>query len=274
MKTWETTSKQTFHEAITLKPVVDINCDLGESYGNYNIGNDEKLMKYITSANIACGFHAGDPTTMEQTVSLAKKSGVAVGAHPGFPDLMGFGRREMHLTPEEAKSYMIYQIAALQGFAQAAGISLQHVKPHGALYNMAAIDEKLSKAIVEAVRAIKDDLIIFAPQNSALAEAAVQKGMRVAYEFFADREYNPDGTLVSRKQANAVIQEPLKLVNRTIKAVKGGTILAANGEELEIGEVHTICVHGDTPAAVRLAEALKKGFAKAGIKAVPVGSFL
>jgi len=257
-----------------LKQKIDINCDLGESYGAFTVGNDAKIMPYITSANVACGFHAGDPKTIANTINLAKKHKVAVGAHPSFPDIMGFGRREMQLTPEEAKDYTIYQVSAVQGFAKAAGIGLQHVKPHGALYNMAVKDEELARAIVEAVHALKDDLIVFAPPKSVLAKAASKAGLRVAHEFFADRAYNPDGSLVSRKQADAIIQEPRKVVERAIKAVKEETILAANGETLNIGEVHTICVHGDTPSAVRLAEALKKGLAKASIQVAPVGSFI
>jgi len=257
-----------------LKPRIDINCDLGESYGSFKLGNDEKIMPHITSANIACGFHAGDPVIMEQTINLAKKHNVAIGAHPGYPDLLGFGRREMQLTLEEVKNYTVYQVSALQGFAKVAGVSLQHVKPHGALYNTAAKDEKLSKAIVDAVKALNRNLIIFAPPNSALAKAAVESGLRVGYEVFADRAYNPDGSLASRKQPNAIIQEPQKVVERTIKMVKEGTVLAINGKVVNLGEAHTICVHGDTPTAVELAEALKKGLIKAGIDVKPVGNFI
>jgi UPF0271 protein len=257
-----------------LKLQVDINCDLGESYGDFKVGNDEKIMPYITSANIACGFHAGDPVIMAQTVNLAKKHNVAIGAHPGYPDLLGFGRREMQLTSEEVKNYIIYQVSALQGFTGMAGLNLQHVKPHGALYNMAVKDEKLSKAIVNAVKALNRKLIIFAPHNSALAKAAAEGGMRVAYEAFADRTYNPDGSLVSRKQPNAIIQEPQEAVKRVIKMVKEGTVLAVNGKVVNLGEVHTVCVHGDTPAAVELAKTLKKGLIKAGIDVKPVGSFV
>jgi len=257
-----------------LKLKVDINCDLGESYGEFKVGNDAKIMPYITSANIACGFHAGDPMVMFHTVKLAKKHNVAIGAHPGFPDLMGFGRREMQLTAEEAKNYTIYQVSALEGFAKAVGVSLQHVKPHGALYNMAVKDEKLSEAIVEAVIALDRNLIIFAPSNSVLTKYATKNGLRVANEFFADRSYNPDGSLVSRKQLNAVIQEPKKVVDRVIKVVKDGTVLAANGEAIDIGRVHTICVHGDTPIAARLAEAVKRGLMKANIEVKCVGSFI
>jgi UPF0271 protein len=257
-----------------LKPRIDINCDLGESYGAFKVGNDEKIMPHITSANIACGFHAGDPVIMAQTINLAKKHNVAIGAHPGYPDLLGFGRREMQLTSEEVKNYAIYQVSALQGFAKVAGVSLQHVKPHGALYNTAAKDEKLSEAIVDAVKALNHNLIIFAPLNSALAKAAVESGLRVAYEVFADRAYNSDGSLVSRKQPNAIIQEPQKVMERVIKMVKEGTVLAVNGEVVNLGEVHTICVHGDTPTAIELAKALKKGLIKVGIEVKPVSSFI
>jgi UPF0271 protein len=257
-----------------LKLKIDINCDLGESYGAFKVGNDEKIMPHITSANIACGFHAGDPLIMAHTVKLARKHKVAVGAHPGYPDLLGFGRREMQLTSEEVENYMIYQVSVLQGFTRAAGVNLQHVKPHGALYNMAVKDEKLSNAILDAVKALNHNLIVFAPLNSALAKATVKRRLRVAYEVFADRAYNADGSLVSRKHPNAIIQEPSKVVERAIKMVKEGTVLAVNGEVVSLGEVHTICVHGDTPTAVELAKTLKKGLIKAGIDVKPVGSFI
>jgi 5-oxoprolinase (ATP-hydrolysing) subunit A len=257
-----------------LKQKIDINCDLGESYGAFTVGNDAKIMPYITSANVACGFHAGDPMTIAYTIKLAKNHNVAVGAHPGFPDLMGFGRREMQLAPDEAKNYIIYQVSAIQGFARAVGIRVQHVKPHGALYNMAVKDEKLSRALVEAVHALKDDLIVFAPPKSVLAKASTKAGLRVAHEFFADRAYNPDGSLVSRKQADAVINEPRKVVERALKTVMEGTVLAVNDDVLNMEEIHTVCVHGDTPTAVKLTEVLKKGFVKAGVKVEPVSSFI
>jgi UPF0271 protein len=257
-----------------LKPRIDINCDLGESYGAFKVGNDEKIMSHITSANIACGFHAGDPVIMAQTINLAKKHNVAVGAHPGYPDILGFGRREMQLTLEEVKNYTIYQVSALQGFARTAGISLQHIKPHGALYNRAVKDEKLSEALMDAVKALSHDFIIFAPWKSALAKAAIEDGLHVAYEVFADRAYNPDGSLVSREQPNAIIQEPQKVMERAIRMVKERTVLAVNGKVVNLGEVHTICVHGDTPAAVELAKTLKKGLMKADVDVKPVGSFI
>jgi len=257
-----------------MKLKIDINCDLGESYGEFTVGNDAGIMPYITSANVACGFHAGDPLTMARTINLAKKHKVAVGAHPGYPDIMGFGRREMQLTREETMSYTIYQVSALSGFARTVNVKLQHVKPHGALYNMATRDESLSKAIVEAVRALDESLIVFAPPNSILAKTATRKGLRIACEFFADRAYNSDGSLVSRKQPNAVIQDPRKVVERTVRVAKDGTVIAVDGEAASLGEVHTICVHGDTPAAVRLAQALKRGLTRKGIEVVPVDNFL
>jgi UPF0271 protein len=256
-----------------LKLQIDINCDLGESYGAFKIGNDEKIMPHITSANIACGFHAGDPIIMAQTVNLAKKHGVAVGAHPGYPDLLGFGRREMHLTIEEIKNYTIYQVSALQGFAKIVGLNLQHVKPHGALYNTAVKDEETSRGIIEAVKALDKSLIIFAPPKSVLAKIATDAGLRVAHEFFADRAYNADGSLVSRKQPNSIITEPSVVLERTIKVLREGKVSALNGETVTLGKVHTICVHGDTPTAIKLTETLKKELVKSGIEVLPVGNF-
>jgi UPF0271 protein len=257
-----------------LKPQIDLNCDLGESYGAFKVGDDEKIMPYITSANVACGFHAGDPVVIERTIDLAKKHRVAIGAHPGYPDLLGFGRREIQLTPEEVKDYMIYQVSAIQGFARIADAKLQHVKPHGALYNTAVKDEKLSTAITDAVKALNSNLIIYAPHNSALAQATAKNGLRVAYETFADRAYNSDGSLVSRKQQNAVIQDPHEVVERAVQMVEKGTVLAVDGELVNLGKVHTICVHGDTPTAVELAKTLKKGLTKAGISVQPAESFV
>lgn len=257
-----------------LKLKVDINSDLGESYGAFKVGNDEEIMPHITSANVACGFHAGDPVTISKTVALAKSYNVAVGAHPGYPDLMGFGRREMHLSLEEIESYAIYQVGALQAFANASALNLQHVKPHGALYNMALKDEKLSEAIVNAVKAISENLIIFTPPKSALAKVAAKHGLKVAFEFFADRAYNPDGSLVSRTKKDAIIKEPEKVLERAIQAVEEKSVLAVTGEMVNLGEVHTICLHGDTPNAREIASFLKKGLMKKGIDVKSVGNFL
>jgi len=257
-----------------LKRKIDINCDLGESYGHFKVGQDLKIMPYITSANVACGFHAGDPVTMARTVKLAKKSGVAVGAHPGYPDLMGFGRREMKLDPEELKSYITYQVGALQAFAKASGTALQHVKPHGALYNVAARDNNIARTIVEAVLNIDSKLIVLGPPHSMIAKTASCVGLRVALEAFADRAYNPDGTLVSRSQPGSVIEEPKLVVERAGKMIEDGTVSAINGETVHLGQVHTICVHGDTPNAVEIAQILKANLLAAKIDVKPVGSFL
>ena len=257
-----------------MRPRIDINCDLGESYGAFKVGSDEEIMPHITSANVACGFHAGDPTTMKRTVGTAKKHGVAVGAHPGFPDLMGFGRREMQLTHEELTDLMIYQMGALQAFAKAAGVVLQHLKPHGALYNMAAKDESVAEPVVEAARVSDAKLIVLAPPGSVLAEAAVRAGLRVAFEVFADRTYNSDGSLVSRKQSNAIICEPREVVERAVKMVMEKSVVAADGKVVGFGEVHTICVHGDTMGAVKLAETLKKGLLRAGVKVESLDRFV
>jgi UPF0271 protein len=257
-----------------LRKCIDINCDLGESYGAFTVGNDEKIMPHITSANIACGFHAGDPETMAKTVDLAKKYGVAVGAHPGYPDLLGFGRREMRLTEEEVRNYALYQISALQGFAQSAHLKLQHVKPHGALYNTATKDETTSKAIAEAAKTVSRNMIIFAPPKSALAKAAAAAGLHVALEFFADRNYDVNGNLVSRRQKEAIIHERRRIVKRVVEAVKKGTVLDIDGHALRLGVVHTVCVHGDTPDAPRMVENLRKSLTEEGIEVRPIGKFI
>jgi UPF0271 protein len=253
---------------------IDLNCDLGESFGAFRVGNDPEMMRYVTSANIACGFHAGDPLTMAQTVSLAKQHKVAVGAHPGLPDLAGFGRREMKLAAEEAENYTLYQVSALYGFAKAAGLGLQHVKPHGALYNMAAKDKRLSAAIVRAVQKFDDKLILLAPPRSALASMAAKAKLRVALEFFADRAYSPDGSLAPRSQRGALIQKPHEVLLRAVTVVKEGMVEALDGKMLRQGDVQTICVHGDTPDAIGLVRTLRTGLAKAGIKVEPLGSFI
>lgn len=257
-----------------MKRKIDINSDLGESYGHFKMGHDVEIMPHITSANIACGFHAGDPVTMSRTVELARQFKVAVGAHPSYPDLLGFGRREMKLTAEEIKNYIIYQIGALQAFAKASNLSLQHVKPHGALYDMATKDENLSKTIVEAVQRVDSQLIVFVPPKSIMAKMAKEMGQLVAFEAFADRAYNSDGTLVPRSKPNAVVENPELVVERVTKMVTEGTVSAINGEIVHLGEVHTICVHGDTPTAVELTKNLKTKLLAAKIEVQPVGTFL
>lgn len=257
-----------------MKLKVDINCDLGESYGSFKIGCDEDVMPHITSANVACGFHAGDAMVMAHTVKLAKRHNVAIGAHPGFPDLMGFGRREMKLSGEEAKNYIIYQVGALQAFAKTMDVGLQHVKPHGALYNMAMKDTTLARAIVGGIAVFDPDLIVFAQIKSEMAKVATKAGLRVAYEVFADRAYNPDGSLVSRAVSGAIIEDSKIITERAIEMVKEKRVVAIDGKIVDLGEVHTICVHGDNLKAVTLVKALRKGLEKTGISVVSVGKFV
>ena len=252
---------------------VDLNSDLGESFGRYRIGADEALMQYITSANVACGYHAGDPLVMERTVRLAVERGVGIGAHPSFPDLLGFGRRAMQLSSEEIENCILYQVGALAGFARAAGVELAHVKPHGALYNMAAKDVELAKAIVHGIARFSEELIMVCLAGSAMVEAAQEAGLRVAREGFADRAYNPDGTLRSRKLPGALIEDSRLAAERAIRMVRDGVVVAYTGEEVPL-RVDTICVHGDTPAAVEMAKTIRGELEAAGIEVVPMGSFL
>lgn len=248
---------------MTLKKV-DLNSDIGESYGAYTMGLDSEVLKHVTSANIACGWHAGDPVVMEQTVRVAVQEGVGVGAHPGFPDLMGFGRREMKITPAEAKAYVTYQIGALEAFARAAGISLRHVKAHGALYNMAAKDEKLAMAIAEAVKATNPELILMGLANSCLTKAGEQIGLRVAHEVFADRAYQVDGTLVGRSQPGSMIEDADLAIRRVVKMVKEGKVEAVTGEDISI-QADSICVHGDSPKALEFVQKIRKALEEEGI---------
>jgi 5-oxoprolinase (ATP-hydrolysing) subunit A len=248
---------------------VDLNADVGESYGAYVIGDDEALLASVTSASVAAGFHAGDPGVLRRTIRLAHARGVGVGAHPGFQDLAGFGRREMRLSAAEAEDLVLYQIAAVAGIAQAEGVRLQHVKPHGALYNMAATDAGLAEAIVRAVRAFDAGLILFGPPRSALLEAGRTAGLRVAAEAFADRGYQRDGTLAPRNVMGAVISDPPAVVSRAVRMIAEGEVIAIDGTPVPIAPA-TICVHGDTPGAGRLAASLRRGLEAAGIS---VGRF-
>jgi len=252
---------------------IDLNCDMGESFGRYRIGADEEMMTVITSANIACGYHAGDPLVMDKTVRLAVEYGVGIGAHPGFPDLMGFGRRNMSLSPEEIENYVLYQIGALAAFAQAAGTKLAHVKPHGALYNMAAKDLQMAQAIARAVARFDKGLILVCPPNSEMEKAARELGLRVAREGFADRAYNADGSLRSRRLPGALVEDPQEAAERVVRMVKEGIVVAYTGEEIPM-QVETICVHGDTPAAVEIAKAVRKALEAAGIEVVPMGKLV
>ena len=250
---------------------IDFNCDMGESYGMHKMGFDEDVIKHITSANVACGFHAGDPMWMRHTVRLAEERGVAIGAHPSYPDLNGFGRRDMSVSPEEAKNDVIYQIGALSAFTNAK--RLQHVKPHGAMYNKAVNDEPLARAICEAVLEVDPDLIILALAGSTWITIARDMGLRVAQEIFADRALNPDGTLVSRSKPGSVIHDVEEVLERSIKMVTEGKATAINGEEFEV-RADSLCLHGDTPGAVDMAKALKQGLEKTGVEIVPVGQLV
>ncbi|MDP6043065.1 MAG: 5-oxoprolinase subunit PxpA [Dehalococcoidales bacterium] len=250
---------------------MDFNCDLGESFGAYQLGFDEQLMPYISSANVACGFHAGDPVWMRRTVSLAEQSRVAVGAHPGLPDLVGFGRREMKVTPEEVKHYVIYQVGALQAFTRTR--SLQHVKPHGALYNMGVANEEIARAVAEGVREADQRLILVGLAGSVWLNVGQQLGLKVASEVFADRALNPNGTLVPRSQPGAVIKDPEKVIAASLKMVTEGKTTAVNGQEITI-RADTICLHSDTPGVVALARGLRERMEAAGVTVTPMSNFL
>nr|WP_206203407.1 MULTISPECIES: 5-oxoprolinase subunit PxpA [unclassified Thermococcus] len=250
-----------------------MNSDLGESFGRYKLGLDEEVMKYITSANVATGWHAGDPLVMRKTVRLAKEKGVAVGAHPGYPDLLGFGRRYMKLTPEEARNYILYQIGALHAFTKAEGMELQHVKPHGALYNALVKDEELAKAVIEGITDFDRRIIFVMLSGSRPAEIAEEMGLKVAHEVFADRAYNPDGTLVPRGKPGAVIHDKELIAERVVSMVKDGGVKAINGEWIEL-RADTICVHGDNPKAVEIAAYIRRVLEDEGINVVPMGEFI
>jgi len=252
---------------------VDINSDLGESFGLYTIGNDEQVLKYVTSANIACGMHAGDPLVMDKTVRIAANNGVGIGAHPGFPDLQGFGRRNMALSSEEVKAYVIYQVGALQTFAQSVGKELQHVKAHGALYNMASKDKKIALAIAQGVKAVSSDLILMALANSAMVEAAQEVGLKVAQEIFADRAYNPDGTLVARGTPGAMIHDRAVALPRVVRMVTEGKVTAITGEDIDI-KADSICVHGDNPEALKFVAEIREALIKAGVEITPLNTFI
>jgi UPF0271 protein len=250
---------------------IDFNCDLGESFGTYHLGVDEQIMPYISSANIACGFHAGDPIWMQRAVSAAERMGVAVGAHPGLPDLIGFGRREMKITTEDARNYVIYQVGALQAFTR--DRRLQHVKPHGALYNMGVSSESIAHAVAEGIKLVDERLILVGLVNSLWIKVGQEIGLRVAREIFADRAFNPDGTLVPRSQPGAVIEDREEVVTRSLKMVLEEKAIAVNGQEIAV-KADTICLHGDTPGAVALARHLRERMKAAGVKVAPLGSFL
>jgi UPF0271 protein len=243
---------------------IDLNCDIGESYGAWSMGQDAQVMPWITSANIACGFHAGDFSTMQQTVALAKQHDVAIGAHVSLPDLQGFGRREMKVVPNEAYALTLYQIGALHAFAHAAGTRVAHVKPHGALYNMAARDRALADAIARAVHDFDPQLILIGLANSELPRAGQALGLRVAHEAFADRRYESQGSLTPRREPGAVIEDLNSAVAQAVKIATKGKVDIRTGGMLEL-RADTICVHGDRPDAASFAQRLHETLKSAGI---------
>jgi len=253
--------------------VVDLNCDMGESFGNYKIGQDDEVIKYITSSNIACGFHAGDPNVMRYTVKLAKKNNVSIGAHPGFPDLQGFGRRKMDISPEEIKNLITYQIGALQAIAKTEGMSLQHVKPHGALYNIIENDKKLGQAVAEAVFKIDKNLILVGLANSEIIDIALKLGLKVAREGFADRVYNSDGTLVKRSIPGSVISDPDLIAQRVVKMINQQKVETIDGKTINL-QIDTICLHGDNKNALNVIKAIRKILAEEKIKIAPLYKFI
>jgi UPF0271 protein len=244
---------------------IDLNCDVGESYGAWKMGDDRAIMPVISSANIASGFHAGDPSTLRATVALAAEHGVAVGAHFSLPDLQGFGRREMKVSAQECYDLVLYQAGAVEAFARAAGTRLHHVKAHGALYNMAASDDELADAIARAVKDLGGGVMLYALAGSAMIEAAARLGVRAVPEVFADRSYQPDGTLVPRSEPNALITDESVVVAQALMMVEQGTVCALFGADVTV-DAGTICLHGDQPEAVRLARALRDTFAARGIE--------
>lgn len=248
---------------------VDLNSDLGESFGNYTIGMDEKVIPFISSANVACGFHASDPVVMNETLKIAKKNNIMVGAHPGFPDIMGFGRRNMTISADEAYSYTLYQIAALDGFCKVNGMKMQHVKPHGAMYNMAAKDYNLAMAISTAVKDFNPDLIMMGLSGGQLLKAAGDIGLITVSEFFADRAYEESGDLVSRAKEGAVIHDEDIAIKRVISTIKTGHVTAITGKSIPI-KVDSICVHGDNIKAVAFVEKIRKELNEAGITISPL----
>jgi len=257
--------------AVRTPPQIDVNCDMGEGFGAYTLGLDPEIIRHVTSANVACGFHAGDPGWMRATVTLAETHGVGVGAHPGFPDLRGFGRRMMDATPSEITDDLVYQIGALTAFTR--GKRLQHVKPHGALYNMAVDRDDVATAIGDAILAVDPEVILVVLAGSRWAQVATRMGVRVAREVFADRAFDARGALVPRSVPGAVIHEASAVVERSLRLVIEHQVTAITGEDIEL-HADTICLHGDTPGAVDLASALRRAFEQAGVQVFPMARLL
>ena len=252
---------------------IDLNCDMGESFGAYTLGRDEDVIKHISSANIACGWHAGDALVMNRSVQLAAAHGVGVGAHPSYPDLMGFGRRNMSCTPEEIRNYVIYQIGALSAFCTANRVKMRHVKPHGSLYLTAVENEAVATAVAEAIVSVDPGLMFVAlagPKGALMAGIGEKLGLKVAYEAFPDRVYTPDGTLASRSLPGAVISDRSQVAERALKMAKEGKVVAIDGTEIDL-HAHTLCVHGDNPSAVDLVKTIRGLLESEGIAVKPMG---
>ena len=253
-----------------------MNSDVGESFGVYKIGLDEEVIPHITSANIACGFHGGDPAVMRKTISLAKQHRVEVGAHPGFPDLIGFGRRNVDASLEEIQDDVIYQMGALQAFAISQGLKLQHVKPHGALYNMAVANLKIWETVAEAVAKVDRKVILVVLASSKrdpLLEIGRRYGIRIAFEAFPDRAYGKDGSLVSRKEKGAVIYDHEVVAKRALKMALERKVIAIDGTEIEL-KADTLCVHGDNPAAVQIVKKIRENLTAAGVEVTALKNFI
>ncbi|SFS90459.1 LamB/YcsF family protein [Marininema halotolerans] len=243
---------------------IDLNCDMGESFGAYEIGQDRAVLSHITSANIACGYHAGDPNVMRRTVRAALEKGVGLGAHPGLPDLIGFGRRDMAITPEDAYTMTLYQVGALAAIAKAEGGRLQHVKPHGALFNMAAKDAALARGIAQAVASLDESFVLFGLAGSELVKAGREVGLSVAEEVFADRTYQVDGSLTPRSHPHAVIKDPTEAAQRVIQMVTEKQTITVDGAKIPVN-ADTVCIHGDHPDALTFIEHLLNAFRTEGI---------
>lgn len=247
-----------------MSPTIDLNADVGEGFGQYRLGDDAHLLPLLSSANVACGFHAGDPITMRETVAAAVRHSVAVGAHPGYPDLQGFGRRDLGATPAEITAYVLYQIGALDVICRASGTRLRYVKAHGALYNRGAADPVVAAAIVEAVRLADPALVVLGLAGSHLIDAGRAAGLRTAAEAFADRAYASDGSLVPRSVPGAVVHDVEAVVARALRLVAAGRVTSVDGSEVAV-QADSLCVHGDTPGALALVRAIRARFAAEGI---------
>ena len=258
-------------DTVNMPTTINLNADLGESLGAWKMGDDAALLQIVGSANIACGFHAGDPSVMRETVRLAIAQGVSIGAHPSYPDLQGFGRRAMQMSARDLEATLLYQIGALQAMAAAEGGTVTHVKPHGALNNVACVDEAVANTVVKAVRALDPSLMVLAPAHSALARAAENLGQPIRYEVFADRAYLDDGQLMPRSQPGAVLHDAAQCVEHVLRMLQAQALVSASGRQLPC-PIDSICVHGDGPEAVSTARRIRQALEAAGYRLVPLSA--